>query len=76
MSDVLLGSLGTIGFLATSWAIWTEYRLRKTQNELRKVQSEKQDIVIRQKVSDLTDSDLDSELSKRLKGPDPTKPST
>lgn len=66
------GSLGTIGFLATLWAAWTEYRLRAAQSELRRVQNEKQDILIRQNVFNMPSSVLDSELSHELTGPDPT----
>jgi len=76
MDNAWVGSLVTLGVLATLWASWTEYRLRKTQAELRKVKNEKQDLQIKEAVSKLTDADLNNKLHDALTGTSTTKPTT
>ena len=74
MNQIDWSSLGIV--LASLWASYTEFRLRQTQSKLRIIKNEKEDIIARETVHNLSDSDLNDFLSKYLKGSDQTKPNT
>ena len=76
MNHLEYGIFFTLGFLGTAWLFWLEYHLRVIQAQLRKIQNDKQDLIIRNEVSGLSDVDLNNKLSNVLTGPDPTKPTT
>jgi hypothetical protein len=75
VSQVGSGILIGIFVLAIADLIYAKYQLSKTRGRLRVVSNEENDAVLRQKVVDMPDDDLDSKLSKDLTGDDTTKPS-
>lgn len=67
MNEIGWGAIGLA--LAGLWVSWIELRLRKAQADLKKVMYEKNELIVHSMVQNMSDSQLNSELSDDLKGP-------